>query len=355
MRTFHAMGATALGAALLLLGPATAQPPADGKVDTKKDAPPAKPDPNVEAWVKLLGEKMTDRHDAIRDSARAALVAIGKPALPTLKKLVDGDDGATATAATKVIAQIEHPHHAGHGPQHGPPPGPRMHPSQGRPGIGGRPGMHRNPNVPAGFGRPGMAAGPGGFGGPGMPFGPRGFGGPGMQPGRGGFGGPGMPSGPGGFGRPGMPPGSPGNQRGPGGPPAGDKKAPPKAGPPAGPGAPGARGGIGGAFSPAGFLQMMVSDLDLTDKQKEKVKELVNAHEMNLREAMEKLRDGKDRADREVMRTAFTKFRDEMLKDVKGILTPEQVKKLEKNAERGPGGPGGPPRGPGGDSDKKPE
>src|SRR5262245_41414805 len=50
---------------------------------------------------------MTDRHDSIRESARAALVAIGEPALPTLKQLSEGDDSATATAAKKVIAQIE--------------------------------------------------------------------------------------------------------------------------------------------------------------------------------------------------------------------------------------------------------
>src|SRR5260221_146243 len=97
----------ALGAALLVFSAAGAQPPT-GKNDAKEPAKaPAKPDPAVEAWVKILGDKMTDRHDTVRDSARAALVAIGKPALPALQRLADSEDGATATAAKKVMARIE--------------------------------------------------------------------------------------------------------------------------------------------------------------------------------------------------------------------------------------------------------
>src|SRR5579859_5697337 len=100
---------------LLLLGAATAQPggkkdePKKGppKSESSKTAAPAKVDKDIDAWVKILGEKMTDRHDTVRESARAALVAIGRPALPTLKKLADSDDGATATAAHKVISHIE--------------------------------------------------------------------------------------------------------------------------------------------------------------------------------------------------------------------------------------------------------
>ena len=72
-------------------------------------------DSGLDAWIKILGEKMTDRHDSIRDSARAALVAIGEPALPALKQLAQSDDSATATAARKVIAQIGDPRRGGMG------------------------------------------------------------------------------------------------------------------------------------------------------------------------------------------------------------------------------------------------
>src|SRR5205807_1483447 len=115
-RTTTMRTAAAAAAVALALGVAAAQPPAGKgeKKDTTKGAPPratppaeTKSDPAVEAWVKILGEKMTDRHDAVRDSARAALVAIGEPALPALRKLTDSDDGATATAAQRVIEQIE--------------------------------------------------------------------------------------------------------------------------------------------------------------------------------------------------------------------------------------------------------
>src|SRR5260370_30547903 len=114
-RTKWISAIAALAAALLVLSDAGAQPPT-GKKDAKEPtkAPPtrptapAKPDPAVEAWVEILGDKMTDRHDTVRDSVRVALVAIGKPALPALQRLAESDDGATATAAEKVIARIEH-------------------------------------------------------------------------------------------------------------------------------------------------------------------------------------------------------------------------------------------------------
>jgi hypothetical protein len=64
-------------------------------------------DPAVEAWVKVLLDKITDPHDTIRDSARAAVVNVGPPALPALRQLADGDDGAKATAARKLIGAIE--------------------------------------------------------------------------------------------------------------------------------------------------------------------------------------------------------------------------------------------------------
>jgi hypothetical protein len=176
-----------------------------------------KPDATVEAWVKVLIEKITDPHDMVRESARGALVHIGHPAIPALRQLAEGNDAAKALAASKVIAMIEQ------GPGQG-----------GRPGVGGRPGQPGR-----GPGQPGQPGGRGGAGGGDRgPVGP-----PGMGPGRPGFPGgppPGMgPMGPGGPPRgmgPGFPgrPGEPPPGMGPGGP-----GMPPGGFPPPGGGRPG--------------------------------------------------------------------------------------------------------------------
>ncbi len=149
----------------------------DGQPGDKKGQPGAKSDAVVDAWLKVLIDKITDPHDTVRDSARGAIVAVGPPAIPALQKLVDGNDPAKAVAAQKLINAIQ-----GRGP--------------GQPGPG-QPG------------RPGMGFGMGGMGGPGMgPMGGPG-GAPGMNPG------PARPDdrgrGPGGFGPPGM---GPGGERG---------------------------------------------------------------------------------------------------------------------------------------------
>jgi hypothetical protein len=132
-----------------------------------------KPDATVEAWVKVLAEKITDPHDTVRDSARAALVAVGPQAMPILRRLAEGDDSAKAVAARKVMTTIEQ--------------------RPGQPGRGGFAGMMG-----------GMGPGPMGPMGPGRgPGGPGGMGGEGGRPGGPGGMGPG-PMGPGGFpGRPG--------------------------------------------------------------------------------------------------------------------------------------------------------
>lgn len=67
----------------------------------------ARPDAAVESWVKLLSERMIDPHDTVRDSARAALVAVGPQALPILRRISGSDDSARAVAARKVIEMIE--------------------------------------------------------------------------------------------------------------------------------------------------------------------------------------------------------------------------------------------------------
>ena len=168
--------------------------PDDRRGDDRRGAGPDAPGPNrggqpktdavVEAWVKTLAEKMADPHDTVRDSARAALVAVGPEAVPILHRFAEGDDPAKAVAARKVIAMIAHGHH-------------------GQPGAGGPPGFPGGPMGPMG----GPGGPPGGF-----PGGPP----PGIGPG-----GPGFPGGPG---APGIPPR--------GGPPGG---GPPGGRPPGGP------------------------------------------------------------------------------------------------------------------------
>ncbi len=142
----------------------------DKKTDDKKGQPgdkkttaPAKPDAVVDAWVKVLIEKITDPHDTVRDSARGALVGVGPAAVPALQKLADGDDPAKAVAARKLINAIQ-----GRGGDRGERGGP------GGMGPGGRPGMGMGPMGMGGRGFGGF--GPGGFGRPG---GERGFGRPG--------------------------------------------------------------------------------------------------------------------------------------------------------------------------------
>ena len=163
------------------------------KKDDRKAPATAKPDATVDAWVKVLIEKITDPHDTVRESARGALVGVGPPALPALQKLADGDDAAKAVAARKLIAAIQGQRGGDRGRGFGgpgggtgaapaPAPAPERAPESGRGDDRGR-----------GFG-PFGGFGPGGFGG---------FGGPGMGPGGWGRGGGGdRGRGPGG-GRPG--------------------------------------------------------------------------------------------------------------------------------------------------------
>ena len=210
MRKVHTLWWAALAGPLMAAAAVVAAPPdtkdkdKDQPAKVDKDKAPDKPaakadkaDKDVEAYVNSLLPKISDRHDSIRDSAREALAAIGEPALPALKKLADGDDGAAAEAAKNVIARIGHG-----GRHHGVPSG---HGPRGFPGAWG----HRG--ALGGFrGAWGHRGGPGGF--PGMPgFGPPGAK-PGEKPGPGGRPGPGGPGGPGGFGPrgPGGPGGFPG-------------------------------------------------------------------------------------------------------------------------------------------------
>lgn len=141
--------------------PGTGGPPGTGPVQGfpgpgGPGGPPLKADPQVEAWVKTLTDKMNDPHDAIRESARAALVAVGPPALPALRRLADGND-AKAYTATRLVQQIERAAAmsgmgggGGFGVSGGlgdPRFGPRPQPNPGGPSAGRQPGEDPRPGA----------------------------------------------------------------------------------------------------------------------------------------------------------------------------------------------------------------
>jgi hypothetical protein len=66
----------------------------------------SKPDKELEAWIKILADKMTDRNDDIRNSARRALVSVGPAAMFSLKEMTESKDAATAVAARNVMMEI---------------------------------------------------------------------------------------------------------------------------------------------------------------------------------------------------------------------------------------------------------
>jgi hypothetical protein len=125
-----------------------------GPFGEKKEPPKA--DPTVEAWLKVVLEKITDPHDVVRDSARDAVISVGPRAIPALEKLARGNDDAKAEAARRLIHAI-HFHHG---------PGMRgMHDMRGEgphhPGFGMHTGPHHfgHPGMGGGFGRGGWGRG----------------------------------------------------------------------------------------------------------------------------------------------------------------------------------------------------
>lgn len=180
-------GMTTVAVALLTAGVAWGQPPGvpggpggpppgfgpGGPGPGGPGGPAEKADLQVEAWVKTLTDKMNDPHDAIRESARAALVSVGGPALPALRQIAGGND-AKAFTARRLVQQIERstavfPGAGGSGvtgggfdlppSAFGPPPGfggsgafplPAGPPPMPNPGAPmGRPGAEASPGVPA--------------------------------------------------------------------------------------------------------------------------------------------------------------------------------------------------------------
>lgn len=88
-----------------------------GLAKRAESAPTAKPepvDPALELWCQTLAKKLADAQPAIRSSAEAALLHVGKPAIGTLTALSTGSDKALADAAKKLIDRINR------GPQRGP-------------------------------------------------------------------------------------------------------------------------------------------------------------------------------------------------------------------------------------------
>lgn len=271
---------------MMALSTGWAQPPGRGPRGGPTRPESSRGD-SVETWVNTLVEKMNDRHDAIRESARAALVAVGPRAMPALKKLTESSDDAAATAAKKLVAQIE----------------------------------QANPRPPRGFGG---SFGSGGFGGGG------GFGGFGGTPDSGGA--------------------SPRPLENLGGSRERPTPAPidkpkveqPKIDPfnrqPDPPMKPetGAAPNLGRSGSIMGsMLLRQTADLDLTDKQRERLKELVVKEEAIVREAMQKVRVN-GRPDIEAIRKAVEKHRESMLTELKPILSAEQLKSLKERLERAP-------------------
>ncbi len=61
----------------------------------------------VEKWVVSLCERLSDANAVIRESAGSALVTVGKPALPHLKKLADMKDTDQSVIALRLIRRIE--------------------------------------------------------------------------------------------------------------------------------------------------------------------------------------------------------------------------------------------------------
>jgi|GEM_PF-2824392 len=217
-------------------------------------------DAAVEAWSKTLIERINDPHDTVRDSARAGLVAVGRPALALLRPIAEGEDGALATAATKVIDRIEN------GGPIGLAFGQRIN-RDGPPMGEGRP-------MPMGEGRP-------------MPMGE---------------------------GRPMFPP----------------------------------RGGPGGLGGRPAILETAVAKLNLNEEQKGKVRVIVDEQHKRMRETMEKMREGTFK--REEISDAMRENHEEFMKDLREVLTEDQLKQLRETMGQfpGPGGPGGPGgRGPG--------
>lgn len=64
-------------------------------------------DPEVDAWARVLIERMAHQNEAIRSSAQEALLRLGKLAQTQLKAAAGGADEGRAKAAKELLARME--------------------------------------------------------------------------------------------------------------------------------------------------------------------------------------------------------------------------------------------------------
>jgi hypothetical protein len=238
---------------------------------------PPKPGKELEAWIKVLAEKMTDRNDDIRNSARRALVSMGPAAIYSLKEMTESKDAATAVAARNVMMEI------------------------------GRSTMQQNMMMQRG----------------GMPFG-----GPQGKPGMGGWG----KMNPQDMNRKAGPGGPPREGDRKGGPEAGrpetERKGRPegerKANPP--------REGDRGSRPEAGpeARERMLNDLNLSKDVRAKVEGIMNTQQEKIKDAIAKGREAN--GDREKMMAEIRELQQNMMMSLKEAMGEEKFQEFMKNA-----------------------
>ena len=248
-----------------------------GKGFINPNMTPPRPDKELEAWIKILAEKMTDRNDDIRNSARRALVSVGPAAMFSLKEMTESKDAATAVAARNVMMEI------------------------------GRSTMQKNMMMQRG----------------GMPFG-----GPQGKPGMGGWG----KMNPQDMNRKAGPGGPPREGDRKGGPEAGrpetERKGRPegerKANPP--------REGDRGSRPEAGpeARERMLNDLNLSKDVRAKVEGIMNTQQEKIKDAIAKGREAN--GDREKMMAEIRELQQNMMMSLKEAMGEEKFQEFMKNA-----------------------
>jgi Spy/CpxP family protein refolding chaperone len=186
---------------------------ASGVVAAQEKAVGANKEDAVSLWVDVLVARLGEKNEVVVRSIDQALVAVGTPAIPALKKVAAGKDTGSATRATSLIERIENP----------------------RAGRGNRPG----------------------------------------------------------------------------------------------------RGGENAPGGPGGRFGNPMEGVDLADDQKAKVEKIIADQTAKTREVIEAMRNGE--MDREEMREAFQEARQKQDAELKKVLTDEQFKKYQENANRRPG------------------
>ena len=81
-------------------------PPKGGEKKSDRTATRTRPDPEMDAWVRMLASRLGHGNEAIRRSAAAALMNIGAPAVPVLTRISRGGRSNAARSANRVLTQI---------------------------------------------------------------------------------------------------------------------------------------------------------------------------------------------------------------------------------------------------------